>query len=168
VASTDRFSTDMLPLRFWPIRPLGSYVTVRTAENFKLPAMNSTQAARHLRHFNLSQNLLRTNKVRLISSSSVQADLNDQKDAQLDRQKINTETNEGSKSGTDASSTSQDKASYNPSITKPQAAKEEAGKGNEHNPLDASGANPELGRPTEEEEPGAGKKTRYSSRKWGR
>jgi hypothetical protein len=127
--------------------------------------MNSTQTARHLRHFNLPQNLVRTNKVRLISSSSVRADLKDQKGAQLDREKMNTETNEGSKTGTDASSASQDEAAYNPSITQPQAAKEEAGKGNKHNPLDASGANPELGRPTEEEEPGAGKKTGYGSRK---
>jgi len=127
--------------------------------------MNSTQTARHLRHFNLPQNFVRTNKVRLISSSSVRADLKDQKGAQLDREKMNTETNEGSKTGTDASSASQDEAAYNPSITQPQAAKEEAGKGNKHNPLDASGANPELGRPTEEEEPGAGKKTGYGSRK---
>jgi hypothetical protein len=127
--------------------------------------MNSIQAARHLRHFNLSRNLLTTNKVRLISSSSVQANLKDQKDAQLNRSEMNTETNEASKTGTDASAASQDEAAYNPSITQPDTAKDEAGKGNEHNPLDASGANPELGRPTEEEEPGAGKKTGSGSRK---
>ena len=77
----------------------------------------------------------------------------------MDRSKINTESNEGTKTGTDASSAKQDKAAYNPNITDPQKAKDEAGKGNDHNPLDASGANPELGRPTEEVDSGAGTKT---------
>ena len=71
---------------------------------------------------------------------------------------MNTESNEGSKTGTDTSAASQDDAAFNPNITQPQSAKEEAGKGNEHNPLDASGANPELGKPTEEESSGAGEK----------
>ena len=78
---------------------------------------------------------------------------------------MNTESNEGSKSGTDASSASQDEEAYNPNITQPQSAKEEAGKGNKHTPLDASGANPELGRPMEEGDSGAGTKTRSDSRK---
>jgi len=78
---------------------------------------------------------------------------------------MNTESNEGSKTGTDSSSASQDEAAYNPNITKPQAEKEEAGKGNKQNPLEASGANPELGRPTEEESSGAGTKMESGSRK---
>jgi hypothetical protein len=126
--------------------------------------MNSIKGLRPLRPFNLSQNLLRTNRIRPFSFSSVRSEAQEQKEAQLDREKMNTETNEGSKTGTDASSASQDEAAYNPNITQPQSAKEEAGKGNKHNPLDASGANPELGRPTEEEASGAGKKTGSESR----
>lgn len=91
--------------------------------------------------------------------------MKEQKDAQLDREKMNTESNEGSKTGTDTSTAAQSDAAYNPNITQPQSEMEEAGKGNKHNPLDVSGANSELGRPTEEEEPGAGKKTGSGSRK---
>jgi hypothetical protein len=78
---------------------------------------------------------------------------------------MNTDSNEGAKTGTDSSSAHQDEAAYNPNITQPQKAKEKAGEGNKHNPLDASGANPELGRPTEEEASGAGTKTGSDSRK---
>ena len=126
--------------------------------------MNPVWAVRRIRPLSLSRNLLRTNKGQLISTSSVRASQKEQKDAQLDREKMNTESNEGSKTGTDASSASQEEAAYNPNITQPQSEKEEAGKGNEHNPLDASGANPELGKPTEEEASGAGKKIESGSR----
>jgi len=71
---------------------------------------------------------------------------------------MNTESNEGTKTGTDSSAGKQDDAAYSRQ-SDPQDAKDEAGKGNEHNPLDASGANPELGKPTDEESSGAGKKT---------
>jgi hypothetical protein len=127
--------------------------------------MNPTRVVRHLRPLNVSQTLLRTNGGRPITSSSAREDPKEQKDAQLHREKMNTESNEGSKSGTDTSSASQKEAAYNPNITQPQSAREEAGKGNDHNPLDVSGANPELGRPTEEEGPGAGTKMRSGSRK---
>jgi hypothetical protein len=127
--------------------------------------MYSTRVVRHLRPLNISQTLLRTNGGRPITSSSAREDTKEQKDAQLDREKMNTESNEGSKSGTDASSASQMEAAYNPNITQPQSEKEEAGKGSDHNPLDVSGANPELGRPTEEEASGAGTKTKSGSRK---
>jgi hypothetical protein len=78
---------------------------------------------------------------------------------------MNTESDEGTKTGTDASSAHQDKAAYDPNITQPQKAKEKAGEGNEHNPLDASGANPELGKPTDEGASGAGTKMESGSRK---
>ena len=127
--------------------------------------MNSVRAVRPLHPSSLSQNIFRTNRVRPFSSSDVLRNEEDQKEAQLDRGKMNTERREGTKTGTDDSTTAQSSAAFNPNITQPQAEKEEAGKGNEHNPLDASGANPELGRPTEEDAPGAGTKTRSGSRK---
>jgi len=77
---------------------------------------------------------------------------------------MNTESNEGTKTGTDSSSAAQEDAAYSRQ-SDPQEAKKEAGKGNEHNPLDGSGANPELGTPTEEESSGAGTKTGSGSRK---
>lgn len=127
--------------------------------------MKSMQALQPLRPFNRPRHLLGTNRIWRSLSSSSQSDLRGQKEAQLDREKMNTETNEGTKTGTDASSASQKEAAYNPNITQPQEEKEEAGKENEHNPLDASGANPELGKPTAEDASGAGTKTRSGSRK---
>ena len=127
--------------------------------------MNPIRVRRSVRPLTISKSLIRTKRIRPFSSSPLQLELGDQKDAQLDREKMNTESNEGSKTGTDTSTASQNDAAYNPDITNPQSAKEEAGKGNKHNPLDASGANPELGKPTEEESSGAGTKTGSGSRK---
>ena len=127
--------------------------------------MRPIRAFRPLRHSNLSPNPLRRNGIQPFSSSNSQLEQEEQKDAQLHREKINTDSNEGTKSGTDSSSAHQDKAAYGPNITQPQKAKEKAGEGNKYNPLDASGANPELGRPTEEESSGAGTQTRSGSRK---
>ena len=76
---------------------------------------------------------------------------------------MNTESNEGTKTGTDASSAQQDEAAFNPDITDPQDAKDKAGEDNKQNPLEVSGANPELGKPTEKSS-GAGKKTGSGSR----
>lgn len=84
-----------------------------------------------------------------------------QRDAQLDREKMDTQPNEYSKSGTDADSAAQEHAAFNPnSSTDPDEARKEAGKGNEVNPLDQSPANPELSSGTSEVSPGVAKKTK--------
>ncbi|KIW78354.1 hypothetical protein Z517_08189 [Fonsecaea pedrosoi CBS 271.37] len=81
-----------------------------------------------------------------------------QRDAQMDREKMNPEANEYSKSGTDDASAANEEAAFNPDITDPQEAKKKAGEGNQVNPLDASPANPDISRGTAEEEGGAKKK----------
>jgi len=81
-----------------------------------------------------------------------------QRDAQQDREKMNPEANEYSKSGTDDTSAKNEEAAFDPNITDPQEAKDKAGEGNDVNPLDASPANPEISQGTAEEEGGAKKK----------
>ena len=122
--------------------------------------MNPLGVFRPIRPFVLSQNLVRMNRIQSFSSSASRLDIGEQKESLLDRDKMDTQSTEGSKTGGDSSAASEHEAAYNPDITQPQSEKDEAGKGNEHNPLDASGSNPELGKPTEEEESGAGKKTK--------
>ena len=75
---------------------------------------------------------------------------NKQKDAQLDREKINTDANEYAKSGTDDTTAQNDEAAFGQNNPNPQDAKEKAGEDNQVNPLDASPGNPELGTPTRE------------------
>jgi hypothetical protein len=89
-----------------------------------------------------------------------------QRAAQLDREKIDSEPNEYSKSGTDEASAGNEEAAFDPNITDPQEAKEKAGEGNKVNPLDASPANPEISQGTSEEEGGA--KPKPSERGGGR
>ncbi|EXJ72631.1 uncharacterized protein A1O5_03777 [Cladophialophora psammophila CBS 110553] len=81
-----------------------------------------------------------------------------QRDAQLDREKMNPEATEYSKSGTDDTSAANEEAAFDPNITDPQEAKKKAGEGNQVNPLDASPANPDISQGTAEEEGGAKKK----------
>lgn len=84
---------------------------------------------------------------------------NSQRDAQLDREKMDTQANEYSKSGTDAASAEQEYTAFDPnSPNDPDEARKEAGKGNDVNPLDQSPANPELSSGTSEVSPGAAKK----------
>jgi hypothetical protein len=130
-----------------------------------LSIMRPIRAFRPLRPCNLSPSPLGRNRLQPFSTVNSQSAPERQKDAQLDRQKMNVDSNEGSKSGTDSSSAHQDEAAYNPNITQPQEAKEKAGEGNKYNPLDASGANPELGGPTKDETSGAGTQTGSSSSK---
>ncbi len=47
-----------------------------------------------------------------------------------DRESINTESTEYSKSSTDDSAAGQDKAAFDPKVTKPETAKKVAGEGN--------------------------------------
>jgi hypothetical protein len=148
-----------------PLKLLPLHCTSLVGSTHSLSAMRPIRAFGPLRPSNLSPSILGRNRLRPFSSSTSQLDQEEQKEAQLHREKMNTDSNEGTKTGTDSSSAHQDKAAYDPNITQPQKAKEKAGEGNKHNPLDASGANPELGRPTEEEASGAGTKIGSGSRK---
>ncbi|KAE9380232.1 hypothetical protein N431DRAFT_361686 [Stipitochalara longipes BDJ] len=66
------------------------------------------------------------------------------KDSQ-DRNSINTEATEYSKSGTDDGAAKQEEAAFDPDITDPAKEEERAGEGKgKGNPLDVSPANPEV------------------------
>ena len=83
---------------------------------------------------------------------------NPQRDAQQDREKMNTDANEYAKSGTDDTAAKNEEAAFDPNITSPEGAKQKAGEGNDENPLDMSPANPEVSQGTSEEDGGAKKK----------
>jgi len=78
------------------------------------------------------------------------------KDSQ-DRNSINTEATEYSKSGTDDAAAKQDDAAYDPNVTDPGKEKDVAGAGNEKsgNPLNVSPANQEVSKPRSGTEGGA-------------
>ncbi|KAI9847512.1 MAG: hypothetical protein M1837_002413 [Sclerophora amabilis] len=78
------------------------------------------------------------------------------KDSQ-DKDSINTEATEYSKSGTDDQAAQQDSAAFDPSLTAPESQKERAGEGDEPgaNPLDVSPANPEVSKTRGDKEGGA-------------
>jgi len=80
---------------------------------------------------------------------------NQQYDAQVDRNKIDRQSNEYAKSGTDDAA-SLDKAFDPNSSNDPEEARKEFGSGTEGNPLDASPANPELSSGTSEVSGGCG------------
>jgi hypothetical protein len=90
--------------------------------------------------------------------SSEGGNLNPQRDAQKDREKMNTDASEYAKSGTDDTAAKNEEAAFDPNITSPEGAKEKAGEGNDENPLDVSPANPEVSQGTSEEDGGAKKK----------
>ncbi|KAK5451408.1 hypothetical protein LTS15_008172 [Exophiala xenobiotica] len=81
-----------------------------------------------------------------------------QRDAQLDREKMDPEPNEYAKSSTDDTTAENEDAAFNPNITDPEEARQKAGEGNEVNPLDSSPANPGLSSGTAEEQGGSKKK----------
>ncbi|EKD15199.1 hypothetical protein MBM_06415 [Drepanopeziza brunnea f. sp. 'multigermtubi' MB_m1] len=78
------------------------------------------------------------------------------KDSQ-DKDSIDTEATEYSKSGSDDAAARQEKAAFDPSTTDPQQEKEIAGAGNEEsgNPLEVSPANPEVSKQRGQQEGGA-------------
>lgn len=80
-----------------------------------------------------------------------------QKDAQVDREKMDTQANEYAKSGTDTE-TAQDIAFDPNSSNEPEQVMKEVGEQNDVNPLGASPANPELSSGTSEVSGGADKK----------
>lgn len=61
-----------------------------------------------------------------------------------DKDSINTEATEYSKSGTDDQAAKQEEAAFDPSKTSPEAQKDKAGEGITGNPLEVSPANPEV------------------------
>lgn len=81
------------------------------------------------------------------------------KDSQ-NKDSINTEATEYSKSATDDEGARQEDAAFNPDITDPQEQKDKAGEGtgggtDTNNPLDVSPANPEVSKQRGETEGGA-------------
>ncbi|KAL7817645.1 hypothetical protein V8C44DRAFT_321320 [Trichoderma aethiopicum] len=88
-----------------------------------------------------------------------------------DRQTLKPGTNEGTRSGRDEDVAAQKDAAFNPSKTDPESEKEAAGRGNETNPLNASGANQEFNKPmgdtTKAQDTGPGKETSKGGRSGG-
>ncbi|KAL9113834.1 MAG: hypothetical protein Q9227_001968 [Pyrenula ochraceoflavens] len=76
-----------------------------------------------------------------------------------DRNSINTEASEYSKSGSDNGAAHQNEAAFDPTKTDPQEMKEKAGEGNDVNPLEVSPANPEVSQQRGETEGGPEKGT---------
>lgn len=74
-----------------------------------------------------------------------------------DRNDINTDATEYSKSGTDDFAAHQTDAAYDPAKTDPQDEKDTAGEGTEANPLDVSPANPDVSQQRHPSEGGAEK-----------
>ena len=74
-----------------------------------------------------------------------------------DRNSINTDASEYSKSGTDDAAAHQNEAAFDPSQTDPQEQKDTAGKGNDVNPLEVSPANPDVSKQRGSTEGGAEK-----------
>jgi len=74
-----------------------------------------------------------------------------------DRESIDTEPTEYSKSGTDSESAAQEEAAFDPNNTKPETEKDVAGQGQGKagNPLEVSPANPEVSKQKGETEGGA-------------
>jgi len=97
--------------------------------------------------------------VRYSGSQSGTSNSNPQRDAQEDREKIDRQSNEYAKSGTDDASAGQEEAAFDPnSSNDPEDERKKAGEGNDVSPLDASPANPEFSSGTSEVSGGAGKK----------
>jgi hypothetical protein len=84
-----------------------------------------------------------------------------QKNAQLDRKKMDRSPNEYSQQG-DQSGAATD-AAFDPNVTDPQEAKKKAGEGNSVNPLEDSPANPDISQGTDEEAGGSKPKLSESS-----
>ncbi|KAL3422003.1 hypothetical protein PVAG01_06159 [Phlyctema vagabunda] len=94
---------------------------------------------------------LRPNPQRIINSSiairpiSSTSSLQFPRKASQDRESMNTDADEYSKSGTDSTAAEQKDAAFDPDITDPNAEKNKAGQGGgAGNPLDVSPANPDV------------------------
>ena len=132
-------------------------VLLRLPRRVPLPRTSFLPQRQNLRPF--SAHPIRT----LASGQDPERHPHRRRDAQEDREKINPEANEYSKSGTDNTMAKQDEAAFDPNITDPEEAREKAGEGNTVNPLDASPANPDISSGTSEEEGGVKPKMSESS-----
>lgn len=79
----------------------------------------------------------------------------------MDREKMNTESNEYSKSGSDAKSAQED-AAFDPSTTSPESQKQESSdqapnSASQGDPLEVSPGNKEISKPRDQQEGGAEK-----------
>lgn len=74
-----------------------------------------------------------------------------------DKDSIDTEANEYTKSGTDDGAARQEDAAFDPNLTKPDEEHSKAGEGTDQNPLDVSPANPEVSKQRPQQEGGAEK-----------
>ncbi|KAK5093791.1 hypothetical protein LTR70_001568 [Exophiala xenobiotica] len=84
---------------------------------------------------------------------------NPQREAQEDREKMDTQSNEYAKSGTDTATAGQDEAAFDPDHSNdPEDEMNKAGEGNDVNPLNASPANPDISSGTSEVSGGAKEK----------
>jgi len=81
-----------------------------------------------------------------------------------DKDSINREPTEYSKSGTDDQAAAQEEAAFDPNDTNPESEKKTAGEGNDgrSNPLDVSPANPEVSKQQSPTEGGAEKSSSES------
>ncbi|RFU77185.1 hypothetical protein TARUN_5057 [Trichoderma arundinaceum] len=88
-----------------------------------------------------------------------------------DRESLKPASNDGTRSARDEDVTAQEDAAFNPRKTDPETQREAAGRGNETNPLDASGANQEFSKPMGDEKTahntGPGKETRKGGKSGG-
>ena len=80
------------------------------------------------------------------------------KESLQDRESMNTEAGEYSKSGSDTGTAQHDDAAFNPDKTSPEEEMEAAGEGQTGNPLNVSPANQEISSSSSEGSGGAGKK----------
>ncbi|KAK4937120.1 hypothetical protein LTR10_022172 [Elasticomyces elasticus] len=133
--------------------------------------MSPSTLLRFSRNVNFSRKVLRTqvriqSNVRPLSTSPYrfasredpEENKHQQRETQLDREKMNPEANEYAKSSSDDSAAKNEDAAFDPNITDPEEARKKAGEGNEVNPLDSSPANPDISSGTAEEQGGSKKK----------
>ncbi|KAI4200459.1 MAG: hypothetical protein LQ350_003907 [Teloschistes chrysophthalmus] len=119
----------------------------------------SPRSLLHLRPLTLARSpihrpLASSSRHRLLSTSPSLS--YPRKDSQ-DKDSINTEATEYSKSGTDDASARQDDTAFDPSTTDPHSQKEKVGEktGSSDNPLEVSPANHEISKPRHSQEGGA-------------
>ncbi|KAG0646028.1 hypothetical protein D0Z07_7975 [Hyphodiscus hymeniophilus] len=103
----------------------------------------------------------KTSEIRPLSQSPY---LSFPKKGAEDRNEINTESSEHTKSSTDADAAQQDQAAYDPNTTSPEAEMESAGDGKKGsgNPLEVSGANKDVSKQRKPDEGGAEKSPKES------
>ncbi|EXJ95347.1 hypothetical protein A1O1_00467 [Capronia coronata CBS 617.96] len=101
---------------------------------------------------------LSTTPYRFAADQDPDRNTHPQREAQVDRNKLDPEASEYSKSGSDDTAAANEDAAFDPNITDPEEAKQKAGEGNEVNPLEDSPANPEISQGTDEAKGGSKKK----------